>query len=183
MTRQEFVDEVNSWGDLIDFCNENNLDFTEDIYDEESRDNDIDEMLVDWARENNWQELYNILDRIQTGYEYYRYDYGDWEGLGDADFDDLKEEVEEYCVRNGYFDEEEEPEEEPDEEEEPEEEEQEEESEDDMPVEDEDLSLEEFLNVGVEMIEDLKEAERVEREQEEQQYRNSLGDFSLLFGE
>lgn len=182
MTRQEFVDEVCSWSDLIDFCSDNRLDFIDDIYDETGRDDYINENLVDWARESTWDELYSILERIPTGYEYYRYDYGDWEGLDDSDFDDLKQEVEEYCDRNGYFDDEEE--EEPEETEEPEEDEEQEEEpeEEEEPIEDEDFSLDEFFSSGVDMIEDLKEAERIEREEEEKQYREALEDFSVLFG-
>lgn len=180
MTRQEFLDEVCTWGDLIDFCRDNRMDdFVEDIYDEEARNDYINECLVDWARDNTWDELYSILDRIPTGYEYYRYDYGDWDGLTDDDFYDDKQEVEEYAVANGVFDTDEEDEEEP--EDEPEEE----ELEDEEPIEDEDLSLDEFFSSGIAVIEDLKEAERVRREQEkqleEQLYRDSIEDFSVLF--
>lgn len=180
MTRQEFVDEVCSWSDLIDFCSDNRLDFTDDIYDEGGRDDYVNEGLVDMARENTWDELWSILDRIPTGYEYYRYDYGDWDGLTDDDFYDLKQEVEEYCARNGYFDDEEE--EEPEETEDEPEEEDEEPEEEEEPIEDEDFSLGEFFSSGVDMIEDLKEAERIEREEEEKQYREVLEDFSVLFG-
>lgn len=178
MTRQEFIDEVCDWGDLIDFCRDNHADdFVEDIYDEASRNDYINEGLVDWAREYTWDELYSILDRIPTGYEYYKYDYGDWEGLGDGDFDDLKQEVDDYCLRNGIFDDEEE-----DEEEEPEEE-PEEESVDEEPIEDEDCSFSDLFSESAACVAAFAKAQKEQEEEEQRHFDEIMKDFDDFFAD
>ena len=110
MTRQEFIDEINDWWDLIDFCNSEGCDYLENIYTEESRDDYINEyQLEDWVRNNTWRNLYSLLDDIPSDYEYYRIDeYGDWEGLDDYDFGDYKDDVLRWADDRGIFDEEDE---------------------------------------------------------------------------
>lgn len=106
MTRNEFLDSVNVWYELIEFCNDVGCSYCDDVYSEESMNEDIDERLADWACEYTWQELHSKLDDIPSGYDYYRCDdYGDWEGLGDSDFDDYKDDVLEWMDNNGYWDE------------------------------------------------------------------------------
>ena len=110
MTRQQFIDEMYDIGDLVSFCADRDLDFCDDIIDEDSRDYQIDDYkLAEWARDNDWETVYRILDEIPTGYNYYRYDeYSDsWEGLTDSDFDDLKEDILEWMDRYEEWDEEE----------------------------------------------------------------------------
>lgn len=99
MTRQQFIDEVNYWWELIDFCNDNECSYCDDVYSEESRDDYINEELVDMARNaDSWSSLLDILKDITTGYDYYRRtDYGDWEGLGDYEFSDYKDDVLEWA--------------------------------------------------------------------------------------
>ena len=181
MTRQEFIDEVCDWGDLIDFCRDNHADdLVEDIYDEASRDDYINEGLVDLAREYTWDELYSILDRIPTGYEYYKYDYGDWEGLGDGDFDDLKQEVDDYCLRNGIFDDEEE-----DEEEEPEEEPEEEsvDEEGEEPIEDEDCSFSDLFSESAACVAAFAKAQKEQEEEEQRHFDEIMKDFDDFFAD
>ena len=82
MTRNEFLDTVNDWYELIEFCNDVGCSYCDDVYSEESMNDDINERLTDWAQECTWQELYSRLDDIPSGYDYYRCnDYGDWESL------------------------------------------------------------------------------------------------------
>lgn len=109
MTRNEFLNNVTTWGELIDFCNDEGCDYCDDIYSEESRDETINDYLVDWARNESWQDLFSRLDNIETGYDYYKEDdYGDWVGLSDDDFDDYKDDVLRWMDDNGYWDEEDE---------------------------------------------------------------------------
>lgn len=106
MTRNEFLDTVNDWYELIEFCNDVGCSYCDDVYSEESMNDDINERLTDWAQECTWQELYSRLDDIPSGYDYYRCnDYGDWESLDDSDFDDYKDDVLEWMDNNGYWDE------------------------------------------------------------------------------
>ena len=102
MTRQDFIDNINYWSELLDFCSDEDCDVCEDIYSEDARDDCIDEELVDMARNNNWRDMYNILDSIPDGYDYYRQDnYGDWVGVDD-EFDDYKDQVLEWMDDGGY---------------------------------------------------------------------------------
>ena len=111
MTRQYFIDNINYWSELLEFCSDEDCDVCEDIYSEDSRDDCIDEELVDMASYNNWRDMYNILDAIPDGYDYYRQDnYGDWVGVDD-EFDDYKDQVLEWMDDGGYWDEEDEEEE------------------------------------------------------------------------
>ena len=107
MTRTEFLEDVNSWWELIEFCSNEGCDTCEDIYSEDSRDEYINEQLMAWAREDTWQELYSRLENIPTGYDYYRDDgYGEWVGMDDGDFDEYKDDVLEWMDNHGYWDEE-----------------------------------------------------------------------------
>lgn len=67
MTRNEFLDTVNDWYELIEFCNDVGCSYCDDVYSEESMNDDINERLTDWAQECTWQELYSRLDDIQAG--------------------------------------------------------------------------------------------------------------------
>ena len=101
MTRNEFLDTVNDWYELIEFCNDVGCSYCDDVYSEESMNDDINERLTDWAQECTWQELYSRLDDIPSGYDYYRCnDYGGWESLDDSDFDDYKDDVLEWMDNN-----------------------------------------------------------------------------------
>lgn len=110
MTRAEFIEDINSFYDLIDFCRDYECSYCDDIYDEDARDEAINEELMDWARDNDWQQLYILLDNIPTGYEYYHYTDGEWYGLDDGDIDDWKDDVLEWGDDNEIWeDDEEEP--------------------------------------------------------------------------
>ena len=109
MTRQEFIDDITQWWELIDFCDENDCDFCSDIYSDDERDEIVNENLLEWARTEIWQDLYNRLDEITTGYSYYRADeHGGWDGLDDYDFDEIKDDVLNWGDENDVWDEEDE---------------------------------------------------------------------------
>lgn len=110
MTRQQFIDEVNDWWELIDFCNDEGCSYCDDVYSEESRDDYINEKLVDMARNaDSWSELLDILNDIATGFDYYsRDDYGEWYGLGDYEFNEYRDNVLEWGDDNDIWEEEEE---------------------------------------------------------------------------
>lgn len=109
MTRQEFIDDICTWSDLISFCYDEDCDICEDIYSEDSRDDYINEHLVEWAQDYSWEDLYSKLDEIPDGYDYYRLDnYGDFECADDEMFDDYKDEVLEWMDNGGWWEDEEE---------------------------------------------------------------------------
>lgn len=167
MTRAQFFEEVSTWWELMDFCSDQRCDLCEDIYDDEARDDYINDCLMDWAREDSWEELLSRLQDIPTGYEYYRLDYGEWEGLNDgSDFDEMRDEVAEWMDENGYWDDEEE--EDDDEEDAPYID-----LEDAEPIDDEDCSLGELFEGSVARIQAISE-EEIEAARETEQ---ALHDF------
>lgn len=177
MTRNEFFDEVTSWGELIEFCLNNGCNgYVEDVYSDDGRDDYINENLVDWAQEESWRDLRDRLDDIETDYDYYEYDYGDWRGLDDDDLQDRMEEVAEWCDRNGIW---EDDEEEPVDEEDPIDEEDdsaedaepnsETDTEDQTPVEDEDCPLDEFLFAGIGCVKSITEGESMNAAEQERE--------------
>ena len=108
MTRQQFIDDVTGWYELIDWCRNHGCPVCEDIYSDESRDMYINDNLVDMARDNNWYELRDILGGFATGYDYWHRDeYDDWYGVDDDEFDGYRNDVLNWADENGEFDEEE----------------------------------------------------------------------------
>ena len=112
MTRQEFED-IGSWWELIDFCQDYECSYCDDVYSEGSRDNYIDDDLEYMAENNGWMTIRDILNDIPTGYEYYHRKDGEWFGLDDDDLEDYKTDILEWGDINDIWDEEEEEEGEP----------------------------------------------------------------------
>lgn len=114
MTRNEFIEDVNNFYDLRDFCWGNDCYECDNVFDEEGRDDYVNEHLVDWARDaDNWEDLQEQLNDIATGYDFYRInDYGELEGLDDYDFESYKDDVLSWGDNHDIWDEDEEEEEE-----------------------------------------------------------------------
>ena len=116
MTRQEFIEEINNdiWN-LHEFCCDNGYDYYfDDLYSSESRDDYINDEMVDKCRDLNWEEMYSWLnDFTPSGeYEWWRIDgWGDWAGVDDDYVEMLINNLANDLESDGYFDEEEEEEE------------------------------------------------------------------------
>lgn len=94
MTREEFIENVQSWNDLVQFCYDENCYCCEDVYDEDAKDDYFNEILVDMARgADDWRDLYSQLEDIPTGYGYYINGDDGWRGADDDDFEDYKSDV------------------------------------------------------------------------------------------
>lgn len=108
MTRQEFVDEITMWEELIDFCRDHNCHYCDDIFNDDEMDDCIHDNIVDAARTEYWRDLRDKLYDIPTGYDYYYHGDGifDWSGLDDADFMSYKDDVLEWGDIAGIWDEE-----------------------------------------------------------------------------
>lgn len=115
MTRQEFIDDITTWGDLFDFCSDEGCYICDGIYDSDDWNSCIDDEVYEIARNNTWRVVLSILQDYddQSGYDYHaRNDYGEWHGLDDDDFDAYKDDVLEWGDNQdvwGEEDEEEEP--------------------------------------------------------------------------
>ena len=111
MTRQEFIDDIYYWSELIDFCSDNGCDYCEDIYDSETWNDYVDDDVAEMAINYGWRDILSALqgyDEI-SGYDYYRRnDYGEWIGLDHDDFEALKDDVCGWMDDNDYWDEEDE---------------------------------------------------------------------------
>ena len=93
MTRQEFIDDVTTWWELIDFCNNEGCDVCEYVYSSDVYDDLINEDLQEMVRHESWHSVYSWLDNLPSGYDYYD-TYDDYVGLDDNwDFDRYKEDV------------------------------------------------------------------------------------------
>lgn len=111
MTRQDFINDIECWYELIDFCNDNGCYECEDIYDSEQRDDFLNEEIENIARNETWREMLETLQGFadESGYDYYRKDdYGDFVGLDDDDFDAYKSEVLDWGDRYDIWDDDEE---------------------------------------------------------------------------
>lgn len=110
MRRQDFINNVTSWRELIEFCDENGLSSCDDIYSDERKDNYINENLYDICRDSNdWQDVRYILRNIPEGYNYYildEYDWMDFCGVPDSGdiFNERKDEVLAIGDDHGFWD-------------------------------------------------------------------------------
>lgn len=108
MTRQEFIDDILDMSDLYNFCaNNRGYDHViEDIYAEDALDDFVNNEVINYT---DWRDLYNFLDDIPTGYDWYRIDcYGDITGIDDSEFEDIKSDLLDELDSDEWFEEEEE---------------------------------------------------------------------------
>lgn len=109
MTRQEFIDNTEYWSELIEVCSDYGCSVCDDVYDSDQCDDWIDEHTEEWAENENWRELRDMLDAIPTGYDYYRIDeYDNVHGLDNQDFENYKSQVAEWMDDHALWDAEEE---------------------------------------------------------------------------
>ena len=110
MTRQEFLDDVNGFSDLLRFCSDEDLDACSYVKTADELDEWLNDTILDWAREMCWTELRDQLDDINTNYDYYDTEYGvegidydferyKWYALEEADELDIWDEEEDTKVR------------------------------------------------------------------------------------
>ena len=107
MTRTEFIERVNDFDSLIQFCYDNQLDFCDDVHDKESAYLMINEMVRDMVDNGeNWESIRNFVCGIEPDCDYYIYDEG---GFVDADamYDIYWGDVLNYMSGHGLWDEEE----------------------------------------------------------------------------
>ena len=108
MTRNEFLEEVNWFDDLLNFDSELGLYICDDIYDQDTMNDYVNEHLYDLVDDcDGWEWLRDYLDNIPNGADYYILDdYGEWSEAGDYEFTRRKEEILDYCDDHDLWDEE-----------------------------------------------------------------------------
>lgn len=89
MTRQEFIDDVNDWYDLIEFDRDNDLYVTEELIYGSSLSEYLNEDIATYIRHGgDWENLRDFLDNISEGYDAYRVD-GELEYVALDDYSDF----------------------------------------------------------------------------------------------
>lgn len=170
MTREEFR-EIDNISDLLDFCGDWGCYVYDEMYDEDEYSGCIDDEIESMIRYDKWTEIRDYLyDLPDTDFDYYRRTDDGWEGLYNdgSDFDNLKDEVQDWAEDHCVFDNDEEEESEPDEREEREPDECEEDEEEKEP--DEPFTLGELVAVcksSVQKIEDKSKDDPVKTRDEE----------------
>lgn len=103
MTRDEFVEEITSFGDLIAFCHRYGyVDLIDYIYDRDAMAETIMmDIQLDYLGCNTWTELRDRLDEIPDC-DWYDIEWG----YEEADFDCKKAEVLAYLDHDGFWDDE-----------------------------------------------------------------------------
>ena len=105
MTRNEFIETVEDFGDLKSFCDENNIDTCDYVMDEEYYGDVIMGRIQERGYFDTWQEVYRFLHELPDGANYYiENDYGEFSEATEEDFEDYKQEVLEYMDRHGEWD-------------------------------------------------------------------------------
>lgn len=105
MTREDFIENVTYWSELLNFCSDEDCDVCWDILNEEERDNEVDSDLSDAIDVYSWQEISDFLSGVTTGYDYYRRDgMFDYCGMTDEnDFNEYKSRVLEWMDDGNYW--------------------------------------------------------------------------------
>lgn len=97
MTRDEFYEEITDWWELKDFCDNESLSTLDCIYDEYDFDEHIDDALDNVVRfgGEGWYDIKDMLNEVPTGHRFYYVDPDDaWNCWGvDDDFEDWKQDV------------------------------------------------------------------------------------------
>lgn len=96
MTVTEFNENITTWWELKEFCDEYNCWVCDSIYDDDSVNDYINNRLYDMARDEQWEDVRSWLDQFADGYGegYYHIDeYEDITYLDDEDFINYKDEV------------------------------------------------------------------------------------------
>lgn len=98
MTVQEFRDEITTWYDYIEFCNDNEFyDRTDSIYSASDADRYVDERIRDMIRNNTWEEIRDYLNNLPDHFdddEYYMpSEYDEFDILSPYD---LQEEIDDF---------------------------------------------------------------------------------------
>lgn len=107
MTRSYFINYVSEWDELIELCRDYDCNICEAIIDDDELDDYIESDIAN--TDYGWRAIRDFLAEIPTGYNYYLCNGSfDYIGLNDSDFEDYKNSVLEWMDRNGLWDEEDE---------------------------------------------------------------------------
>lgn len=110
MTREAFLEVVNTWSELISLCEEYDCDECARVRDTEMYDDYMNSELFNRVRDEiDWEDIKSWLEDAPQGYDYYDYDelYDRFSGLDEEDFRRYKGYVLSWMENEGVFEEEE----------------------------------------------------------------------------
>jgi len=95
MTRQEFIDSITEWNELIDFCNDYDIySYVQDIYTDDQMAEHIEYNAEDFICENGWVCFRDYLNDIREGHYFYKKTGEmEFEYMDDNDLARLKNEI------------------------------------------------------------------------------------------
>lgn len=94
MTREEFLTNITGWDELKDFCSEYGSDYCDDIYDDYDMSVAVDEDIDNYGGDYSWNTLRDLLNDIPTNCDYYRRNSAfDWEEADTDMFEGYKSDV------------------------------------------------------------------------------------------
>ena len=103
MTRAEFINTVDSWPDLLDFCYTHNCPVYDDIHIAEERDRIVLNNIREWTYGMTWQDILDLICDIPTSGDVFSYDeYGQWHDITE-DFPEWKDKVILWGNQTGFW--------------------------------------------------------------------------------
>ena len=107
MTRDNFLNNVTHWPELLEFCSDTGCETCENIVDSDQLDEYIEADLRS-TDDYSWRDIRDLLSGIPTGYEYYDIQYGCFQcdGMGEDDFNRYKSDVLDWCDAEDIWDDE-----------------------------------------------------------------------------
>ena len=108
MTRTEFINEVNDFYDLKDFCGEVDCNVCDDIIDSDQYDSYVSDDIENAVGNYSWEEIRDFLWNLPQGWDFYRCNASfDYDYMNDDDFQQYKDDVMNWMDRDSCWDEEE----------------------------------------------------------------------------
>lgn len=107
MTRDDFINDVSTFDELMSFCQEADLGFCDEFYSPGNYNDKVEVMIEEWMEEYTWRELRDVLESLPTGYDVYVEDgWASFIGYDSTDerFYEVKDEVLEWCDDNDFWD-------------------------------------------------------------------------------
>lgn len=111
MTKSEFIEETRGdiWA-LYEFCNENDYEhFFEELYSNDARNDYINEDMCERARDEDWQDMRDWLNDIESDGNYdwwYRDAWDEWHGVDDDYIEYMIDEIVTELEADNFFEEE-----------------------------------------------------------------------------
>lgn len=106
MTREQFYENINNISELLDFCNAEDVEIANNIYDYDSYQDWLNTKLIDYSRESTWYEMRDWLNSIDDGWDYYYIDdYDEVSGIDESLFLSLRDDVAREMDSYDYWDE------------------------------------------------------------------------------